>query len=166
MTETLRVGVIVAPHGLKGEAKVFPTTDDAKRFNDLATVFLETDAKMLPLTIRTVRYSGKFVILKFAEFERIEDVEKHKAKYLVIDKKDAVKLADDEYFISDLLGIRVESDDGEHLGTVCDVIRTGANDVYLVRKDDKDMLLPAIKDCVLSVDMEKQLMRVHVMDGL
>ena len=166
MADKITVGVIVSPHGLKGEIKVYPTTDDAKRFKKLSQVFLGPGEDMPSLNIGGVRFSGKFVILKFEGFDRIEDVEGFKGKALLIDRKDAVKLKKDEYFVADLIGLEVINDDGEHLGEIRDVIRTGANDVYVVRKDGKDLLLPAIKDCVLAVDLEKKLLRVHVMDGL
>ena len=153
MEEYLRVGVISSSHGIKGEAKVFPTTDDPKRFKKVQ--------------IEQVKFFKQFVILKMKGIDSIEDVERYKGKDLVIERKDALPLKEDEYFIGDLIGIRVITENGEELGRVKDVLQTGANDVYVVeREGEKEVLLPAIKECILEVDLEKGEMRVHVMEGL
>ena len=153
MEEYLRVGVISSSHGIKGEAKVFPTTDDPKRFKKLKRIFLDLEDEK-----REVQIVRPYCI---------EDVERYKGKDLVIERKDALPLKEDEYFIGDLIGIRVITENGEELGRVKDVLQTGANDVYVVeREGEKEVLLPAIKECILEVDLEKGEMRVHVMEGL
>ena len=107
------------------------------------------------------------VILKFKGYDNINDIEKYKSKDLLIPRDQAVKLEPDEYFITDLIGLTVRSDDGETLGTMKDVLETGANDVYVVQmKDGKEILLPAIGDCILDVDLEQGIMTVHILDGL
>ena len=107
------------------------------------------------------------VILKFKGYDSIDEIEKYKGKDLLITRDLAVKLGPDENFITDLIGLSVVKDDGEELGTLTDVIKTGANDVYEVRMaDGKEVLLPAIKECVLNVDLEKGTITVHMMDGL
>jgi 16S rRNA processing protein RimM len=167
MEERLQIGVITSPHGLRGEVKVFPTTDDPQRFRQLKEVLLIREAETQTLKITGVKYSGKFVILKFADLERIEDVEKLKGEGLWVERQNAVALAEDEYFAADLLGMTVVSEDGGGLGKIKEVIHTGANDVYVVVNETGGrILLPAIKDCILAVEVEKRLMRVHLLEGL
>lgn len=167
MQERLKVGVIASPHGLKGEVKVFPTTDDAKRFKKLKEVVLDTGSKLIPLTITGLKFSGKFVILKLKGYDRIEDVQGLKGMGLMIDRKDAVKLAKNEYFVTDLINVKIICEEGKVLGEIKDVIHTGANDVYVVKTETgKDLYLPAIKECILDIDIENRTMRVHLMEGL
>ena len=167
MEEFLRVGVITSPHGVRGEVKVFPTTDDVNRFKKLKSVLLDTGKEKTALEIEHVKFFKSMVILKFKGFDNMNDVEAWRQKDLLIDRKQAVKLSPDENFIVDLIGLTVITDNGEILGTMTDVIQTGANDVYCVSSPSgKEILLPAIKDCILKVDLEKNEMLVHVLDGL
>ena len=163
----LRVGVITSPHGIKGEVKVFPTTDDAKRFKELKKVILDTGKEYIPMEIEHVKFFKNMVILKFKGYDNINEIEKYKSKDLLITRDQAVDLAPDEYFITDLIGLAVVSDQGVELGTLKDVLETGANDVYVVAmKDGKELMLPAIGDCILNVDLEQRRMEVHVLEGL
>ncbi|HIZ79420.1 MAG TPA: ribosome maturation factor RimM [Candidatus Lachnoclostridium stercorigallinarum] len=167
MEDMLRVGVISSTHGVRGEVKVFPTTDDPARFEDLETVFLDTGKEMLELEIAGVKFFKNMVILKFKGYDNINDIEKYRGKDLWITREQAVPLGEDENFVADLIGLSVITDQGETLGTMKDVMFTGANDVYVVeRENGKELLLPAIKDCILDVDLEKGVMTVHVLDGL
>lgn len=163
----LRVGVITSPHGIKGEVKVFPTTDDAKRFKELKKVILDTGKEYIPMEIEHVKFFKNMVILKFKGYDNINEIEKYKSRDLLITRDQAVDLAPDEYFITDLIGFAVVSDQGVELGTLKDVLETGANDVYVVAmKDGKELMLPAIGDCILNVDLEQRRMEVHVLEGL
>ena len=163
----LRVGVITSPHGIKGEVKVFPTTDDAKRFKELKKVILDTGKVYIPMEIEHVKFFKNMVILKFKGYDNINEIEKYKSRDLLITRDQAVDLAPDEYFITDLIGLAVVSDQGVELGTLKDVLETGANDVYVVAmKDGKELMLPAIGDCILNVDLEQRRMEVHVLEGL
>lgn len=163
----LRVGVITSPHGIKGEVKVFPTTDDAKRFKELKKVILDTGKEYIPMEIEHVKFFKNMVILKFRGYDNINEIEKYKSRDLLITRDQAVDLAPDEYFITDLIGLAVVSDQGVELGTLKDVLETGANDVYVVAmKDGKELMLPAIGDCILNVDLEQRRMEVHVLEGL
>ena len=163
----LRVGVITSPHGIKGEVKVFPTTDDAKRFKELKEVILDTGKEYIPMEIEHVKFFKNMVILKFKGYDNINEIEKYKSRDLLITRDQAVDLAPDEYFITDLIGLAVVSDQGVELGTLKDVLETGANDVYVVAmKDGKELMLPAIGDCILNVDLEQRRMEVHVLEGL
>ena len=167
MEDMLRVGVISSTHGVRGEVKVFPTTDDPARFEELETVLLDTGKEKLELEIAGVKFFKNMVILKFTGYDSINDVERYRGKDLWITREQAVPLGEDENFVADLIGLAVVADGGETLGTMKDVMFTGANDVYVVeRENGKELLLPAIKDCILDVDLENGVMTVHVLDGL
>lgn len=167
MEDLLQVGIITSTHGVRGEVKVYPTTDDPRRFRRLKEVVLDTGREKLNLEIEGVKFFKQFVILKFKGLDNINDIEKYRQKSLYVTRKNAVRLQRDEYFIADLIGLKVQDEDGTELGTVKDVIETGANDVYEVEMaDGKSLLLPAIKQCILNVDVENGMMQVHVLEGL
>lgn len=154
MEQLLQVGVISSTHGVRGEVKVFPTTDDVKRFKKLKKVILDTGKEQLPLEIEGVKFFKQFVILKFRGIDNINDIEKYKGKSLLVDREHAVKLKKDEYFIADMIGMDVFTEDGELFGALKDVMETGANDVYIIEMSDgKEVLVPAIKQCILDVDI-------------
>ena len=167
MEDLLQVGIITSTHGVRGEVKVYPTTDDPRRFRRLKEVVLDTGREKLNLEIEGVKFFKQFVILKFKGLDNINDIEKYRQKILYVTRKNAVRLQRDEYFIADLIGLKVQDEDGTELGTVKDVIETGANDVYEVEMaDGRSLLLPAIKQCILNVDVENGTMQVHVLEGL
>jgi 16S rRNA processing protein RimM len=167
MEDLLQVGIITSTHGVRGEVKVYPTTDDPRRFRRLKEVVLDTGKEKMNLEIEGVKFFKQFVILKFKGLDNINDIEKYRQKSLYVTRKNAVRLQRDEYFIADLIGLKVQDEDGKELGTVKDVIETGANDVYEVEMTDgKSLLLPAIKQCILNVDVENGTMQVHVLEGL
>ena len=167
MTDRLKVGVVTSVHGIKGEVKVFPTTDDSRRFKKLKQVYLDTGKELLSLEIEGVKFFKQMVILKFKGYENPDDVIKFRQKELWIDRKDAVRLSKDEYFIADLIDMEVCDEEGKLIGTLKDVISTGANDVYAVETPEgREVLFPAIRQCVLDVDTEARKMTVHVMEGL
>lgn len=167
MDKLLRVGVISSTHGVRGEVKVYPTTDDVNRFKSLKNVILDDGGEHMDLEIQGVKFFKNMVILKFKGFDSINDIEKYKGKDLLITRDQAVELGPDENFIVDLIGLRVVTEDGEEFGTLTDVIKTGANDVYEVKTaEGKEVLLPAIKECVLNVDLTEGIVTVHIMDGL
>lgn len=167
MEDLLQVGVISSTHGLRGEVKVFPTTDDAQRFKILKEVILDTGKEKLNLKIEQVKFFKQFVILKFEGFDDINEIEKYKGKSLLVTRENAVKLGENEYFIADMIGMSVFTDDDKQLGILSDVLETGANDVYVVETPDKkELLLPAIKQCILKIDIENGRMDVHLMEGL
>lgn len=167
MEDLLQVGIITSTHGVRGEVKVYPTTDDPRRFRRLKEVVLDTGREKLNLEIKGVKFFKQFVILKFKGLDNINDIEKYRQKSLYVTRKNAVRLQRDEYFIADLIGLKVQDEDGTELGTVKDVIETGANDVYEVEMaDGRSLLLPAIKQCILNVDVENGMMQVHVLEGL
>ena len=160
MEDLLQVGVITTTHGVRGEVKVFPTTDDPARFKKLKNVILDTGKEKLELEIAGVKFFKNMVILKF---KGIDDIKKS----LYVTRENAVKLKKDEYFIADLIGMKVSTDEGEELGTLSDVMQTGANDVYVISMTDgEEVLIPAIRDCIRDVDVEQGQMCVHLLPGL
>ena len=167
MEQLLQVGVITQPHGVRGEVKVFPTTDDPVRFKKLKKVILDTGKEKLDLEVEHVKIFKQFVIVKFKEFDNINDIERYKRCPLLVERKDAVELEADEYFIADMIGIEVVTEDDKPFGTLKDVMETGANDVYVIDTDEHgEVLVPAIRECILDVDIENQKMKIHLMDGL
>lgn len=167
MEDLLQVGVISSTHGIRGEVKVFPTTDDVNRFKKLKQVVLDTGKEHITLDVQGVKFFKQFAILKFKGIDNINDVEKYKGKSLLVTREHAVKLAKDEYFIADMIGMKVVTEDGADFGTLEEVMQTGANDVYEIKtKEQGVVLIPAIKDCILDIDMEEHKMVIHVMDGL
>lgn len=167
METKLQVGVISSTHGVRGEVKVFPTTDDVKRFKRLKEVILDTGKEELALEIEGVKFFKQFVILKFKGFDNINDIEKYKGKSLMVTRANAVRLRKDEYFIADLQGLAVVNEENQVIGTLRDVMETGANDVYIVdMTDGREVLIPAIKECILNVDVEGGKIQIHIMDGL
>ena len=163
MEDLLQVGAITQTHGIRGEVKVFPLTDDVSRFKKGISLVLDLGREKRDLEVESVKY----VILKFKGYDNINEIEKFVKKNLYVTRENAVKLKKDEYFIADLIGMTVIKEDGTELGSISDVLQTGANDVYVVAlADGGEVLLPAIKDCILSVDMEQRTMQVHVLPGL
>ena len=167
MEDLLKVGVITTTHGVRGEVKVYPTTDEPERFLDLEYVLLDTGKELRRLDIKNVRFFKNLVILKFDGIDNINDIEKYKGRDLWIPREEAQELDEDEYYIADLLGMKVLLEDGSEFGTLRDVMETGANDVYIVDSvKHGEVLLPAIKECILDVDIEANTMTVHLMKGL
>jgi 16S rRNA processing protein RimM len=167
MREYFEVGIISGMHGLKGEVKIYTTSQDPARFEDLDTVLLDLGNEKLPLEIERVRYSGIQPLLKFKGYDRIEDVEKWKGRSLCVSRENALPLEENEYYVGDLIGCRVLLEDGKDFGTLTDVRQTGANDVYTVRMaSGKEVLIPAIDSCIREVSPEKGEIRIHLLEGL
>lgn len=166
MEELLRVGIITSTHGIKGEVKVFPTTDNLERFKTLKKVILVTGKENFDLEIESTKFFKQYTILKFKGYDSINDIEKYRGRELYVDRKNADKLKKDEYYIADLLGMKVVTEDQKEFGTLKDVLETGANDVYIVDTGDKEVLLPAIKECIKEINLENNTITVHIMEGL
>ena len=185
MTEYFQVGVITQTHGLRGEVKVFPTTDDPARFGQLEEVLLyppedkfgigiaAQEKPIRTLAIERARFFKQFVILKFRGLDRIEDVENLARCRLCVMRRDAAPLEENEYYIADLIGCLVvcaqdsQCLPGRELGIVKDVLQTGANDVYVVgTPSGEEVLLPVILDCIRNVDIKNCVITVNVMEGL
>ena len=166
----LRVGVITDTHGIRGEVKVYPTTEDPKRFELLPTVHvIAKDGSDVALKVCGVKYFKNLVILKFDGINNINDIEQYKKCEMFVTREEAIPLEEGEHYVADLIGLRVITDDGVELGVLEDVLETGANDVFEVRpkeKGKKMILIPAIDDCMGEVDLENGTMEVHLLPGL
>lgn len=165
------VGHLVNTQGLGGEVRVISRTDfDDVRFKIGSVLLLvhENFPKPIPLTVKSSRTHKQFVLLKFEGHDNINDVEKYKGGDLKVPEDQLMELEEDEYYIYQLKGCTVVTDEGEELGELKDVLQPGANDVYVVKpkKGGKDILLPAIRDCVLEVDIPNKKILVHILPGL
>ena len=167
MEQRFRIGEIANTHGIRGEVKVYPTTDDVARFKKLKKCILETKQGEMLLHAESCKFFKQFAILKFKEFNNINEVEQYKHCSLYVEREDAVKCEEDEYYIADLVGCTVYNEDDSELGDLIDVIQTGANDVYVVRMESgKELMIPAIKECILSVSITERRVKVHLLKGL
>lgn len=166
MQELLQVGTIIKTHGIRGEVKIYPLTDDVKRFKSLKEVILEPEKDNITLEIEGVKFFKNLVILKFKGYDNINDIEMYVKKGLYVTRDNAVKCEEDEYFVADLIGLDVITDDKEEFGKVKDVLHTGANDVYVIDHMGKEVLVPAIKQCIIDISIEDNKMVIHLMKGL
>lgn len=167
MEDLLRVGVITATHGIRGEVKVFPTTDDPARFKKLKKCLIPLRRETVELEVQSVKFFKQYVIVKFKEYDNINDIEQFVKKDLMVTRENAVACAPGEYFICDLIGLTVITDDGRTLGTLTEVLETGANNVYEVTTpEQKQILIPVIEQCILAHDMEAKTITVHLLPGL
>lgn len=150
MEQLLRVGVITTTHGIRGEVKVFPTTDDIHRFDDLEEVILQNKKEQLTLHIEHVKYFKNIVIVKFKEYNNINDVEMFRKCDLLVTREHAVPLEKGEYFICDVIGAKViNEEDGSVIGTVKEILETGANNVFQIETEEgKELLFPSIPECI------------------
>ncbi len=164
MLDYLSVGVVLKPHGLKGEIKVKPLSDEERRFDALTCIYLnkEEDYKELAITAR--RYDRDFVYLHLEGYCTVESVEPLRGQYLWIPRKMARVLPKDTFFIGDLIGCRVWTDAGKFLGTIENILRTGSNDVYAVKGSEGEVLIPALKSVVTRVDPSAGRMIVDLSD--
>ena len=167
MDNLLRIGVISSTHGIRGEVKVFPTTDDVQRFKKAKDVLIDTGKEFIPMEVTQVKFFKQFAILKFKGIDNINDIEKYKGKDILVTRENAVALEENEYFIVDLIGCSVKTDEGEDLGELVDVLQTGANDVYVVKTvSGKEVLLPYTEECILDINIEEKTILAHILPGL
>ncbi|MCI8463551.1 MAG: 16S rRNA processing protein RimM [Lachnospiraceae bacterium] len=167
MEDFFQVGIVTSPHGVRGEMKVFPTTDDARRFKRLKEVIADTGKERITLEIEGVKFFKNLVIIKFRGIDSCDEAEKYRKTSLLVSRENAVRLSRDEYFIADLIGLTVQNEEGSEIGVLKDVMETGANDVYVIElHDGRELLLPAIRQCVLQVDVKAGFIRIHILEGL
>ena len=167
MEEYFEIGQIVNTSGLKGEIKVKPFTDDIKQFNNLKTIYVSIKKELKEFEIEHVRFSKNMVFLKLKGIDTIEEAENYRNLYLKIKRDKDEKLEEGVYYVVDLIGCTVYSDENQELGKVDDVFSTGSNDVYVVKDEvGKQILLPAIKEVIKSVDIENKKIIVHLLEGL
>jgi len=167
MLEYLIVGQLINTHGVKGELKAIPLTDDPNRFKKLKWVYIDKNGKLDKYDIIGVKFFKQFVILKFRNVDTMDEAEKLKGLYMKVDRANAVKLPKDSFFITDIVGLSVFDENESLLGKLVDVIQTGSNDVYVVRDTDgKEILIPALKSVVKEVSIENGRISVILPKGL
>ena len=167
MEEYLRVGVISNTHGVRGEVKIFPTTDDISRFKKLKQCVIDTGREQVAVEVESCKFFKQTPILKFRSIDTLNDVERYKGKDLLVNREHAVKLKKNEFFIVDLIGLQVVSDEGQEIGVLTDALQTGANDVFVVKTDEGDeVLIPYIEQCVPEIHPETGKVTVHLLPGL
>ena len=165
--EYLEIGQIVNTNGLKGVLVVNPFTDDIRRFENLETIYIVYNKQLIEKKITDVKYKKNQVLLKLSGIDTIEEAEKFRECYLKIDRKDAIKLPKDTYFIVDLIGLEVYTVDNGFLGKIDDIFQTGSNDVYVIKDElGKQILLPAISEVVKKVDIDNKKMIVKLIPGI
>jgi 16S rRNA processing protein RimM len=158
---------VVSTQGNKGEVNVLPLTDSIDRFKNLATVFLRNNHGQAILNIEKIRIKEDMAILKLKDIENIEEAKTIVGSFLEVERKNAVKLPKDAYFIFEIIGLEVYTENNVFLGKVENVISTGSNDVYVVkRKDKEELFIPAIHDVVKNIDLEKKRITINIVDGL
>ena len=167
LSDMLRVGIVINTHGIRGEVKLWPTTDDVNRFHKGLVLYLDAKEGAKQVTVSSVKNFKNLVILKFEGIDSINDIERYKGCDLYVSREDAIPLAEGEYYVCDLVGCDVVEEDGTRVGTLTDVMTTGANDVYVVTTDaKKEVLLPVIPDCIKKVDIAAKTVTVYLMPGL
>ena len=173
MRKFLRIGKIISLHGIKGEVKIFPTTDDVKRFDNLKEFYIlkEEDAKDDAFSAATVyesqgvKYIKNTCILKIKGFDKIEDSNKFIGSSIYVDRSNAVELKHNEYYIVDLIGIKCFNDDNL-IGNVKDIMKTKANSILVVDYNKKDLLIPMVSDFIEDIDIENSIIKIKTIEGL
>lgn len=167
MQSKLEIGQIVNTFGIKGEIKVSPLTDDIKRFDYLEEVYVKTKKETKIYKVENVRYHKNMVLLKLENINTPEQAELLKNAFLEVDREHAVPLEEGTYFIADLIGLEVYTDENQLLGTVEDIYNTGSNDIYVIKNElGKQILLPGIKEVIKQVNLENEKIIVHLIPGL
>ena len=167
MQGNLEIGQIVNTFGIKGFVKVNPFVDDITRYDDLKKVYVKRNKTLKEIEIGEVKYHKNMVLIKFKGIDRVEDAELLRNSYLEVDRENAIELKEGEYFIADLLGLKVLNENGEELGKLEDIFNTGSNDIYVVKtKDGKQLLLPAISEVIKEINLEESKIVVHLLEGL
>ncbi len=165
--EYFEIGQIVNTFGIKGIVKVNPFTDDISQFKKLKSILVDKKGKLFEMQIEEVKYSKNQILLKLKGIDTIEEAEKYRNCYLKLPREKAKKLPKDTYFIADLIGLKVYTDEGNLLGTLEDIYNSGASDIYVVKDElGKQILLPAIKDVIKQIDLEQEKIIVHLIKGL
>ena len=165
--EMLEIGQIVNTFGVKGMVKIVPYTDDITRYDELKEIYVVTKGKKTKYEIEEIKYHKNMVLAKLKGIDTMDSAEMLKQSSVQIERKDAIKLEKDTYFIVDLIGLKVVTDDNKELGNLIDIYNTGSNDIYVVKDElGKQVLLPAISEVIKKIDMENKTITVHLVKGL
>ena len=167
MQEFFEIGQIVNTFGVKGMVKVYPYTENVKRFEELKKVSLINKNSKKEYEIEEVKYHKNMVLIKFKGVDTVEQAEDLRNFYIQIERKDATPLEEGSYYIADLINLDVYTDEGEKLGILEDIFNTGSNDVYVVKDlNGKQILLPEIEDVIKEIDLKEGKILVHMLKGL
>lgn len=166
MLEYLSVGQIINTHGVRGEVKIFPLTDDVARFDDLKEVYIESKGTMVKYQVESCKHLKNTVVLKLKGIDTMNDAEKLRQQYIKVGRWDAVRLPKDTYFICDIVDSEVFDINGELLGKLQDVLQTGSNDVYVVKNDKREILIPALKSVIKEINLQDKKIIVDLPEGL
>ena len=167
MQGNLEIGQIVNTFGIKGFVKVNPFVDDVLRFDDLEKVYIRRNKEIKELQVEEVKYHKNMVLVKFKGIDKVEDAELLRNFYLEVDRENAIELEEGEYFIADLLGINVLTEENEQLGKLEDIFNAGSSDIYVVKTEEgKQILLPAISEVVKEINLKENKIIVHLLEGL
>ena len=167
MQGNLEIGQIVNTFGIKGFVKVNPFVDDILRFDDLEKVYIRRNKEIKELQVEEVKYHKNMVLVKFKGIDKVEDAELLRNFYLEVDRENAIELEEGEYFIADLLGMNVLTEENEELGKLEDIFNAGSSDIYVVKtKEGKQILLPAISEVIKEINLKENKIIVHLLEGL
>lgn len=167
MKPELEIGQIVNTHGIKGEVKIKPFTDDIKRFDKLKKVYIENKNVKKEYEIENVKYHKDMVLIKLKGIDKIEEAELLRNSYLKVERQDEEPLGENAYYVVDLLGLSVYTEENVLLGVLDDIFNTGSNDIYVVKDElGKQILLPAIQEVIKQIDVENKKIIVHLIKGL
>lgn len=160
------IGKLINSHGIKGEVKIFPLTDNVERFNNLKSAYLGENK--IPVNVEGVKYHKGIAILKFKEYNDINDILKYKDSYIFVDDENRVVLPENHFFISDLLNCRVNDTSGNYIGIIKDVIQGYSNDVYVImdESNNKEYLIPVVKEFVKDVNINDKLIIIDPIEGM
>lgn len=167
MQKNLEIGQIVNTFGIRGFVKVVPYVDDIERYDELKKVYIKSKNRKTEYEVEEVKYQKNMVLLKLKGIDRIEEAEKLRNAFLEVDRENAIDLEEGEYFIADLIGLQVITDEGEQLGKIEDIYNTGSSDIYVVKdKLGKQILLPAIEEVIKEISIEENKITVHIIEAL
>lgn len=167
MTKYLEIGQIVNTFGIKGMVKVKPFTDNIERFSNLEKIYIKNKSGQTEYKIQEVKYHKNMVLIKFEGIENLEQADLLRNSYLIVDRETEEPLEAGRYYIVDMIGLDVFTDDNEYLGKLEDIYNTGSNDIYVVKNElGKQVLLPAIEDVIKNIDMDNKKVIVHLIPGL
>lgn len=167
MTKYLEIGQIVNTFGIKGMVKVKPFTDNIERFSNLEKIYIKNKSGQTEYKIQEIKYHKNMVLIKFEGIENPEQADLLRNSYLIVDRETEEPLEPGRYYIVDMIGLDVFTDNNEYLGKLEDIYNTGSNDIYVVKNElGKQVLLPAIEDVIKSIDMESKKVIVHLIPGL
>ena len=167
MTKYLEIGQIVNTFGIKGMVKVKPFTDNIERFSNLEKIYIKNKSGQTEYKIQEVKYHKNMVLIKFEGIENPEQADLLRNSYLIVDRETEEPLEAGRYYIVDMIGLDVFTDDNEYLGKLEDIYNTGSNDIYVVKNElGKQVLLPAIEDVIKNIDMDNKKVIVHLRPGL